>query len=123
MATQAPSPHEKQPHGTPYCSDPNCPYCEELREMQEAIRLHHPIPKKSSQKELQTNGDVFNSVRKLFDSKAERPKQQLCTQCNSVMRHIDGLFWLFGTESKWQISLPFCPTCEPEMCKQSGKAH
>jgi len=33
-----------EPHGLPYCSDPNCVTCEELREVQEAIRLHQPIP-------------------------------------------------------------------------------
>ncbi len=36
----------KQPlmHGSPYCSDPNCQSCKDLREVQEAIRLHQPIP-------------------------------------------------------------------------------
>jgi len=32
------------PHGSPYCSDPDCKSCNELREVQEAIRLHQPIP-------------------------------------------------------------------------------
>lgn len=33
-----------EPHGSPYCCDPNCQSCKELREMQEAIRLHLPLP-------------------------------------------------------------------------------
>ena len=37
-----------QSHASPYCSDPNCESCKELREVQEAIRLHEPIPKKVS---------------------------------------------------------------------------
>jgi len=32
------------PHGSPYCSDPNSQSCKELREVQEAIRLHQPVP-------------------------------------------------------------------------------
>lgn len=27
-------------HATPYCNDPDCKPCKELREMQELIRLH-----------------------------------------------------------------------------------
>ena len=29
---------------SPYCYDPNCQSCKELREMQEAIRLGKPLP-------------------------------------------------------------------------------
>lgn len=44
MATHPTSPQDKNPpHAVPYCSDPNCPDCEDLRAMQEAIRLHQPI--------------------------------------------------------------------------------
>jgi len=38
-----PSTH-KQESGSPYCSDPNCPYCRELRETQELVRTGRPIP-------------------------------------------------------------------------------
>ena len=45
MAAQPTSPQDKKPpHGMPYCSDPDCPYCKDLRAMQETIRLHHPMP-------------------------------------------------------------------------------
>ena len=50
MATQ-PSSQPKEPHGSPYCSDPNCQPCKELRAMQEAIRLDQPIPKKPPERE------------------------------------------------------------------------
>jgi hypothetical protein len=35
-----------QPHnseGSPYCSDPDCPYCKELRQAQETVRENRPI--------------------------------------------------------------------------------
>lgn len=41
-------PNQPQPHSVPYCSDPNCQSCKELREVQEAIRLKQPIPAKKS---------------------------------------------------------------------------
>jgi hypothetical protein len=34
--------------GSPYCSDPNCQSCKELREVQEAIRRHEPSPSKKT---------------------------------------------------------------------------
>jgi hypothetical protein len=37
---------QSQSGGSPYCADPNCESCKELREMQEAIRLRQPIPRK-----------------------------------------------------------------------------
>lgn len=44
MATDPPLPQDKKPpHAIPYCSDPSCEYCKDLRAMQEAIRLHQPI--------------------------------------------------------------------------------
>jgi hypothetical protein len=40
------SPHlrrdEKPSRALPYCSDPNCEYCKDLRAMREAMRLHRP---------------------------------------------------------------------------------
>ena len=36
---------EPIPHSSPYCYDPNCKYCKELREVQESIRLHEASPK------------------------------------------------------------------------------
>lgn len=38
-----PSTH-KQEVGSPYCADPNCPYCKELRETQELVRMGRPVP-------------------------------------------------------------------------------
>jgi hypothetical protein len=49
MASRPLSPQpDKQSHGIPYCSDPDCHYCKDLREVQEALRLHEPIPIKKS---------------------------------------------------------------------------
>jgi hypothetical protein len=64
---------------------------------------------------METSEDILSSVRNFLRSQAERPKQQQCPTCKSLMQHLDGLFWIIdGTEAKWQISLPFCPTCEPD---------
>ncbi len=41
--------HQNTPDASPYCSDPNCESCKQLRETQEAIRLRLPLP---SEKEL-----------------------------------------------------------------------
>ena len=37
------------PHSSPYCSDPNCESCKQLRETQEAIRLRLPLPSKKEE--------------------------------------------------------------------------
>lgn len=50
MATNSDAQAEKpaQSHGIPYCFDPNCPYCKELRAMQESIRSHDFSKQKGS---------------------------------------------------------------------------
>jgi hypothetical protein len=45
MASQ-PISQPKATLGAPYCSDPNCPYCKELRAEQEAVMRHRRIPQK-----------------------------------------------------------------------------
>ena len=37
MASQ-PVPHRPTESGSPYCSDPNCEYCKNLREIEERIK-------------------------------------------------------------------------------------
>jgi uncharacterized protein with PIN domain len=72
---------------------------------------------------METSEDILSSVREFLSSQAERPKQQRCPTCNSFMQHLDGLFWIIeNNESKWQISLPFCPTCDPDVSKHLSSA-
>ena len=35
------SPVHQQPHAVPYCNDPDCEYCKQLRDVQELIRMHN----------------------------------------------------------------------------------
>jgi hypothetical protein len=64
--------------------------------------------------------DIFASVQSFLSSHAERPKQQHCPECLSEMKYIDGLFWIPDTDLNWHLSLPFCPTCDSELCAASG---
>jgi hypothetical protein len=48
MATKPTPQPQREPHGSPYCSDPNCESCKELREVHKAIRLGQPLPQKRS---------------------------------------------------------------------------
>jgi hypothetical protein len=45
MASQ-PVPHQQAKPGSPYCSDPNCEYCKNLREMEERISKANEAEKK-----------------------------------------------------------------------------
>ena len=36
----------KQDGGSPYCYDPNCPYCKDLRETEDLVRAGKPVPQK-----------------------------------------------------------------------------
>jgi hypothetical protein len=40
--------------------------------------------------------------------------KQICDQCHSPMKFLDGHFWIYGASRKWNLSVPFCPLCEAE---------
>jgi hypothetical protein len=46
VESQTTEPTHAAEAGSPYCSDPNCPYCKELRETQELVRTGRPVPQK-----------------------------------------------------------------------------
>lgn len=46
MDTQSNESTHKTEGGSPYCYDPNCRYCKELRETEELVRTGQPIPRK-----------------------------------------------------------------------------
>jgi hypothetical protein len=67
---------------------------------------------------------IIALVQSFFGAQTARQKGQRCSHCGSKMQYLDGEFWLFGTDNTWSIFVPFCPTCEPELCKLSpGTVH
>ncbi len=53
---------------------------------------------------------------------SQAPKKiQKCEHCKSSMQYLDGQFLLFGTNNKWNVFLPFCPTCEPELLRYASE--
>jgi hypothetical protein len=37
--------HSKPEVASPYCSDPNCEYCRQLRDMHEQVSTHEAVPR------------------------------------------------------------------------------
>ena len=62
---------------------------------------------------------IIVSIENLFNAQLARPKQGRCSHCRSDMKHLDVHFWLHGSRKGWRVSVPFCPSCEPELCKHS----
>jgi len=48
---------QQEPHAAPYCNDPDCKYCKQLRDVQDLIRMHDlPSP-------AEENHDMQNTER------------------------------------------------------------
>lgn len=62
--------------------------------------------------------DILVALREFLIAQGQHRIQQQCSTCGSDMRYLEGLFWIIDTEAKWQISLPFCPQCEPALFEQ-----
>jgi phage terminase large subunit GpA-like protein len=60
---------------------------------------------------------IIASLQEFFAAQETRRGQQQCPHCGAALQYLDGTFWLNGTEHEWNVSLPFCPTCDPQLCE------
>jgi hypothetical protein len=44
-----------------------------------------------------------------------------CTDCGSICMQLPAQFWLEGDEETFDIGLPFCPVCNPELLSPSAR--
>jgi hypothetical protein len=77
------------------------------------------VEDRSRQVERKPKAEVIVTIENFFNAQSARPKQGRCSHCRSDIKHLDVHFWLYGSEDGWRVSVPFCPTCEPELCKHS----
>jgi hypothetical protein len=49
-----------------------------------------------------------------FLARGSSSAKQICDQCHSSMKFLNGHFCIYGTNRKWNLSLPFCPLCDAE---------
>lgn len=67
------------------------------------------------QQPLGNNGRAFRRSLKEFLRGEAKPSTKYCVDCGSVCAHLPAQFWLDGDEEKFDVSLPFCPHCNPEL--------
>ncbi len=64
-----------------------------------------------------------NSLRELLRNKSNDLLQdEHCPHCGLLMTFITARFWLDGDEEFWDIPLPFCLQCHPEIETQINAA-
>jgi hypothetical protein len=55
-------------------------------------------------------------IEHFLDAQATRPKKVIiCADCGSTLRYIDTYFCLYRTDRYWNIALPVCIVCHPEL--------
>jgi len=59
--------------------------------------------------------EIIKSLNAFFALKTANNSAPLCIQCHTSTRLLIGHFWLYGTEKTWQVSVPFCPNCDPDV--------
>jgi hypothetical protein len=56
--------------------------------------------------------EIFQLVEEFLKN---RFSNQKCDRCSTPMQYLNGQFWLYKTVLKWDMSLPFCPSCDIDM--------
>ncbi len=58
------------------------------------------------------NTKALQAISAFLTQNQSDSKQQSCSRCAGPMQFVAGYVWLYGAETSWQISLPFCPDCK-----------
>ena len=67
----------------------------------------------------ESSEQMVESLKVLFESlSATACKQQYCVDCGLLLAHLDAHFWLEGDYDQWNVPLPFCNHCHPEVAKR-----
>ena len=67
----------------------------------------------SSQEE---QDQLFESLRLIFeDVNNAPPGKEYCEECGSLLVQVGTHFWLDGFDRSWNIVLPYCRNCNPEI--------
>lgn len=62
---------------------------------------------------------VLQSLNDFFALESSREKPQNCRYCLSALQFFEGRFSLYGTDMEWKIQIPYCPSCNGEMGRES----
>lgn len=70
---------------------------------------------KAKRVEIKSEPGILKSLNAFFALEGSRQLPRNCVRCKSPTEFLIGQFWLYGTEKTWQVSVPFCPTCDAEI--------
>lgn len=62
-----------------------------------------------------------DSLKEFLEFKSKtQPKVEFCRDCGSICFYLDFYFCLDDEENGWNIQLPFCPHCNPELARRTA---
>jgi hypothetical protein len=61
---------------------------------------------------------LLESLQDFFAPRRSSQDGKNCHQCQSAMQYLEINFWIYGTGSKWRMSVPFCPVCDGDSLVQ-----
>ena len=73
--------------------------------------------------DLDRRNQLVGSLKQMLDSLSKAHlKDEYCERCGLLLAHINARFWLDGLEQGWEIPLPYCLNCNPEVGNQRSFA-
>jgi hypothetical protein len=72
---------------------------------------------------IDRHGQVVDSLKQMLESLSNAPmREEHCERCGALMSHVSTSFWLDGVDRAWEIQLPYCRNCHPEVGDQPSFA-
>jgi hypothetical protein len=63
--------------------------------------------------------DLIDSVQQLLETLSIAPiEEKYCEHCGSSLSYLGAHFWLAGCDKGWDLRLPYCANCHPELSKR-----
>ena len=77
----------------------------------------------STVKAIDRRNQTMGSLKQMLESLANPSlSEQYCERCGFLMRYVSARFWLEDFDKSWDIPLPYCANCNPEMGNQRSFA-
>ena len=59
---------------------------------------------------------LVDGLKQLLENLSKAPlREEYCAHCGFLMTHVNACFWLDSVHERWEIPLPYCANCNPEV--------
>jgi hypothetical protein len=65
---------------------------------------------------IERRTQLVDGLKQLLENLSKAPlREEYCAHCGFLMTHVNACVWLDSVHERWEIPLPYCANCNPEV--------